>query len=92
MLKAQGNEADYSPLRLLGMVLNSLSTGTLPLTFICPEYQQDRLYGLVVRVAGHRSRGSGFDSRCYQIFCEATGMERGPLGLIRLQVVVSRSV
>jgi hypothetical protein len=28
----------------------------------------DRLYGLVVRVPGYRSRGSGFDSRRYQIF------------------------
>jgi hypothetical protein len=29
---------------------------------------RDRLYGLVVRVPGYRSRGSGFDSRRYQIF------------------------
>jgi hypothetical protein len=28
----------------------------------------DRLCGLVVRVSGYRSRGSGFDSRRYQIF------------------------
>jgi hypothetical protein len=29
---------------------------------------KDRLCGLVVRVTGYRSRGSGFDSRRYQIF------------------------
>jgi hypothetical protein len=28
----------------------------------------DRLCGIVVRVPGYRSRGPGFDSRCYQIF------------------------
>jgi hypothetical protein len=28
----------------------------------------DRLCGLVARVPGYRSRGSGFDSRRYQIF------------------------
>jgi hypothetical protein len=28
----------------------------------------DCLYGIVVRVSGYRSRGSGFDSRPYQIF------------------------
>jgi hypothetical protein len=28
----------------------------------------DRLYDLVVRVPGYRSRGPGFDSRLYQIF------------------------
>jgi hypothetical protein len=25
---------------------------------------------------------SGFDSRCYQIFCEVVGLERGPLSLV----------
>jgi hypothetical protein len=42
----------------------------------------DRLCGLVVRVPGYRSRGSGFDSRCCQIFWEVVGRERGPLGLV----------
>jgi hypothetical protein len=28
----------------------------------------DRLCGLMVRVSGHRSRGSGFDSWRFQIF------------------------
>jgi hypothetical protein len=28
----------------------------------------DRLCGLVVRVTGYRSRGTGFDCRRYQIF------------------------
>jgi hypothetical protein len=38
--------------------------------------------GLVVRVPGYRSRGSGFDSRRYQIFWEVVGLERGPLSLM----------
>jgi hypothetical protein len=29
---------------------------------------EDRLCGLVVGVPGYRSRGSGFDSRRYQVF------------------------
>jgi hypothetical protein len=38
--------------------------------------------GLVVRVPGYKSRGPGLDSRGYQIFCEAVGLERGPLSLV----------
>jgi hypothetical protein len=44
----------------------------------------DRLCGLVIRVPGYRSRGSGFDSRRYQIFWEVVGLERGPLRLVRI--------
>jgi hypothetical protein len=39
--------------------------------------------GPVVRVSGYRSRGPGFDSRGFQIFWEAAGLERGPLSLVR---------
>jgi hypothetical protein len=39
----------------------------------------DRLCGLVVGVRGCSSRGPGFDSRRYQIFRIAVGLERGPL-------------
>jgi hypothetical protein len=42
----------------------------------------DRLYGLVVRVPGYRSRGPGFDSRSYQIFWEVVGLQRGPLSFV----------
>jgi hypothetical protein len=38
----------------------------------------------VVRVPGYRSRGSGFDSRRYQIFREVVDLERGPLSLVRI--------
>jgi hypothetical protein len=38
----------------------------------------------LVRVFGYRSRGPGFDSRCYQIFGEVVGLERGPLRLVRI--------
>jgi hypothetical protein len=44
----------------------------------------DRLCGLVVRVPSYRSRGSGFDSRRYQIFCGIVDLERGPLSLVRI--------
>jgi hypothetical protein len=42
----------------------------------------DRLCGLVVRVSGYRYRGTGFDSRRYQIFWIVVGLERGPLSLV----------
>jgi hypothetical protein len=35
-------------------------------------------------VALCRSRGTGFDSRRYQIFREVVGLERGPLSLVRI--------
>jgi hypothetical protein len=38
----------------------------------------------VVRVPGYRSRGPGFDSCRYQIFCEVVALERGPLNLVRI--------
>jgi hypothetical protein len=43
----------------------------------------DRLCGLVVRVRGYRSRGSGFDSRQHQIFYEEVALERGSLSIVR---------
>jgi hypothetical protein len=39
---------------------------------------------LLVWVPGYRARGSGFDSRRYQIFEEVVGQERGPLSLVRI--------
>jgi hypothetical protein len=37
------------------------------------------------RAPGYRSRGPGFDSRRYQIFCEVVvGLERGPLSLVSI--------
>jgi hypothetical protein len=50
------------------------------LMFLWREY--DRLCGLMVRVSGYRSRGSGFDSRRYQILSEAVGLEREPINLV----------
>jgi hypothetical protein len=44
----------------------------------------DRLYGQVVRVPGYRSTGSGFDSRRYQMLCEAVVLERAPLRPMRI--------
>jgi hypothetical protein len=43
-----------------------------------------RLCGLLGRIHGYRSRGNGFGSRCYQIFCAAVSLERGPLRLVRI--------
>jgi hypothetical protein len=48
--------------------------------FVRMTHSMDRLCGLVVRVSDCRSRGPGFDSRRWQIFCVAAGLERGPLG------------
>jgi hypothetical protein len=42
----------------------------------------DRLCGLVVTVPGYRSRGPGFDSRCYH--WEVVGLKRGPLSLVKI--------
>jgi hypothetical protein len=41
-------------------------------------------YSLTHRVPGYRPRGPGFDSRCYQIFWEVVGLERGPFSLVRI--------
>jgi hypothetical protein len=48
-----------------------------------PHSQKKEKPGLVVRVSGYRSRGPVFDSRRFQIFWEAAGLERGPLSLVR---------
>jgi hypothetical protein len=44
----------------------------------------DRLFDLVVRIPGYRSRGTAFDSRHYQIFCAVVCLERGPLSTVRI--------
>jgi hypothetical protein len=55
-----------------------------------PYYQLEMLYFRVILgttqrfiFSGYRSRGPGFDSRRSQIFWEAVGLERRPLGLVR---------
>jgi hypothetical protein len=35
---------------------------------------------------------SGFDSRCYQVFCEVVGLERGPLSLVSTTEELTNSV
>jgi hypothetical protein len=40
------------------------------------------LCGLEAEVPGYRSRGFQFDSRCYQIFWQVLGLERGSLSLM----------
>jgi hypothetical protein len=47
------------------------------------DYHSNRLCGLVVRVSGYRSRAPGFDSWPYQILWEVSGLERGPLSLVK---------
>jgi hypothetical protein len=44
----------------------------------CAQFRK----GLVARVPGYRSRGLGFDFRCFQIFWEVVGLESGPLSLV----------
>jgi hypothetical protein len=46
----------------------------------------DGLCGLVFRVPGYRSRGPGLDFRCYLIFREVVGLERGALSLVTIIV------
>jgi hypothetical protein len=40
--------------------------------------------GLVIRVPGYRSRGSGFDSWHYQFFIVIVGLEQDQLSLVRI--------
>jgi hypothetical protein len=60
---------------------------------ICLEYSGIKLFlssclgrlcVLVVRVPACRPRGPGSDSRRYQSFSIAVGLERGPLSLVRM--------
>jgi hypothetical protein len=44
----------------------------------------DCLHGLVIRIPGYKSRGTGFDSQCCQIFQEVVSLEWGPLSLVRI--------
>jgi hypothetical protein len=45
---------------------------------------KDRLYGLVLRVPGYRSRSPRFDSRRYQIFWKVVGLQQAPPSLVRI--------
>jgi hypothetical protein len=38
----------------------------------------------VVRIPGCKPQGLGFDSRHYQNFCIAVGLERDPLSFVRI--------
>jgi hypothetical protein len=44
----------------------------------------DRLCGLVIRLPGCTTRGLGFDSRRYKIFCMTVDLQRSPLSLVRI--------
>jgi hypothetical protein len=46
------------------------------------EDGSNRLFGLVVRVPGCKSRGPGFDFRRYHIFRVAVNLERSPLSFV----------
>jgi hypothetical protein len=50
----------------------------------CIGYIPNRFCGVVIRVPGYRSRGPWFDSRCYDVFFEVMGLERGTLSLVRI--------
>jgi hypothetical protein len=51
-----------------------------------------RICGSLVRVLGCISRGPGFDSQRYQIFCVANDLERGPLNLLRINELLETKV
>jgi hypothetical protein len=69
------NPVTQSPL----LVANECTERKMGREFAYWYAYRDRLCGLVLRLPGYRPRGPGFDSRCYQIFEVAMGLERGPL-------------
>jgi hypothetical protein len=81
-MKTEGS-LPYSHVHLTGMY-RELAEPRPHIIFVKDIFYYDRLCGLVVRVPGYRSRGPGFDSRCYQIFWAVLGLERGPLSLVRI--------
>jgi hypothetical protein len=55
------------------------ATATFPILLPLHFIYGDRLCGLEIRVPGCQLRGPGFDSRRYQIFWVAVGLERDSL-------------
>jgi hypothetical protein len=76
------------PQKLSEMFLDSQGTCSVTLrnanTFVILLVAVRPPCGLVIRVPGYRCRGSGFDSRRYEIFWEVVGLERSPLSLVRI--------
>jgi hypothetical protein len=52
--------------------------------FDMPEFSWDSLCAVVVRVPGCTHKGPGFEFRNYQIFLVGMCLERGSLGLVRI--------
>jgi hypothetical protein len=47
---------------------------------------------LVVRIPDYTAKGSGFDSRRYQIFREVVSLEGGQLSLVRVTLELFRRI
>jgi hypothetical protein len=75
--------ACMSTYRLLSLCVQVYMHFYLPsfLSVYLPIYLYVSLY---LSVSGYRSRGPGFDSRRYQIFCKVVGLERAPEDLVRI--------
>jgi hypothetical protein len=62
-----------------------LLSGVIPMNLISLVFHfPDNLCCLVVRLPGCRPRGPGFDSGRCKIFLVATGLERVPISLLRI--------
>jgi hypothetical protein len=58
------------------MIVSGTSARSVYLMAV-PPFSSDQSFWLLIR-------GPGFDSRHYQIFCVAVGLERGSLSIVRI--------
>jgi hypothetical protein len=75
----------YMLCQLLSLLVKFISYWIKSFPNIFPlSLNTDRLWGLVVRVLGYRSRDPELDSRRYQIFWEVVRLKRDPLSVVRI--------
>jgi hypothetical protein len=86
---AHNHTALFEPTALIRENLDTLQSycpaqtvTMISLVLVC--FQLWPICGLLVRFTGSRSRGSGLNSRRYQVFREVGSLEWGPLSLVRI--------